>query len=120
MPSEEQQEDRDSNYTMQIQISGDDFSEARSHIEDGIEAAHEATGQQITWERVGTDSDDLIYRCTECGAVRQHYGTIHAHCERHRGFFGLQLPWRYGDHDALNQMVEVLRVESASYSEAGV
>ena len=54
-----------------------------------------------------------IFRCTECGKVKLNLGSLHAHCERHRGLFGLQWPWRYGDYDALMEMTEPLRVTDA-------
>lgn len=59
-----------------------------------------------------SDVDEtVIYRCTECGKTSVSLGWLHGHCERHRGFFGLQLPWRIGDFDALMEYTEVLRVD---------
>lgn len=56
----------------------------------------------------------VIYRCAECGKTSVSLGWLHAHVEKHRGFFGLQLPWRMGDADALMEMTEVLRVDDYS------
>jgi hypothetical protein len=53
-----------------------------------------------------------LYRCTECGNVSDSLGRLHAHAERHRGLFGIQLPWRYGDFDALMEFTEVLEVSA--------
>jgi hypothetical protein len=44
--------------------------------------------------------------------VSDSLGRLHAHAERHRGLFGLQLPWRYGDFDALMEFTEVLEVNA--------
>jgi len=54
--------------------------------------------------------DIVVYRCTECGKTSVSLGWLHAHVEKHRGFFGIPLPWRYGDFNALMDMTEVLRV----------
>jgi len=56
----------------------------------------------------------VLFRCTECDYTSLSLGQLHAHAEKHRGWFGLQLPWRVGDFDALMEYTEVLRVESAS------
>lgn len=64
-------------------------------------------------------SDELvIYRCTECGKTSVSLGWLHAHCEQHRGLFGIPFPWLMGDFDALMEMTEVLRVED--YSSVGL
>lgn len=62
------------------------------------------------------DSADglVIYRCTECGKLSVDIGWLHGHIEKHRGLFGLQLPWRVGNFDALMEMTEVLRVDDYS------
>lgn len=77
--------------------------------------------REIFISRFGDDDRDeeiVVYRCTECGKTSVSIGWLHAHVERHRGFFGLQLPWRVGDFDALMEMTEVLRVED--YSEVDI
>lgn len=61
-----------------------------------------------------SDREIVIYGCTECGYMSTSLGWLHAHVERHRGFFGLQLPWRYGDREELMKMTQVLRVEDVS------
>lgn len=59
-----------------------------------------------------SSTDELVvYRCTECGKTSVSLGWLHAHAEKHRGLFGLQLPWRIGDFDALMELTEVLRVD---------
>lgn len=58
-----------------------------------------------------TDGHPVLFRCTECGYRSQSLGSLHAHCEKHRGLFGFQLPWRYGDFDALMELTEVVRVK---------
>lgn len=60
-----------------------------------------------------------IYRCTECGAHSLSIGKLHAHIERHRGFLGLQLPWRVGDADELMEMTEIVVVEESETFSAG-
>jgi len=103
-----------------LDIRGTDPRQALEYVREGIDAATKHCDVEIIIERVDTDDDDVIYRCTECGHVDHRIGRLHAHCEQHRGLFGLQLPWRYGDYDALAAMTEVLRVEEAAYSEVGV
>jgi hypothetical protein len=57
------------------------------------------------------DTDDIvIFRCTDCGKTSTSIGSLHAHCEKHHGIFGIQLPWRIGDFEALMEYTEVLRV----------
>lgn len=58
--------------------------------------------------------DPVVYRCKECGKVSVSIGWIHAHIEGHRGIFGFQFPWRYGDWDALMERTEVIRVDESS------
>lgn len=55
-------------------------------------------------------SELVIYRCTECGKESVSLGWLHAHCEKHRGLFGIQWPWRIGDFEALMEMTEEIRV----------
>lgn len=64
-------------------------------------------------------TDDLgekivLYRCSKCGKTSPSLGSLHAHAEKHRGLFGLQLPWRVGDFDALMEMTDVIRVDDYS------
>lgn len=66
----------------------------------------------------GDGREIVLYRCTECGKVSVSIGWLHAHAEKHRGLFGFQLPWRYGDFNALMELTEVLRVDE--YSEVGL
>lgn len=54
---------------------------------------------------------ERLYRCTECGKESESLGRLHAHAEKHRGLFGLQLPWRYGDYEALMEMTEVIELD---------
>lgn len=41
------------------------------------------------------DSEAIeLYRCTECGKISVDLGWLHAHIEKHRGYFGfLQIPF---------------------------
>jgi len=59
-----------------------------------------------------TDGPPLIilYRCKECGKTSNSLGKIHGHAEKHRGLFGLQLPWRVGDFGSLMELTEVIEV----------
>lgn len=58
-----------------------------------------------------TKTDTIVlFQCTECGKLSTSLGSLHAHCERHRGLFGLQFPWRYGDFDALMAYTDVIEV----------
>lgn len=59
----------------------------------------------------------VLFRCSECGYVSLSLGSLHAHAEKHRGFLGLQLPWRVGDFDALMEYTEVLRVRNTEQIE---
>lgn len=54
------------------------------------------------------ESGDKGYRCTECGEESESLGRLHAHAEKHRGLFGIQLPWNVGDYEALMDMTEVV------------
>lgn len=59
------------------------------------------------------DGRPVLFRCTECGYRSQSLGSLHAHIEGHRGWFGFQLPWRYGDADALMELTEVVAIEDS-------
>lgn len=62
-------------------------------------------------EEYQADGHLVLFRCTECGHTNLSLGSLHAHAEKHRGWFGFQLPWRYGDFNALMDLTEVLRVD---------
>lgn len=98
-------------------IKGQNPRLAMEYIREGIDKASLHTDCSITTERVDAEDDNVIYRCTECGQIEQDVGTLHAHCEKHRGLLGFQLPWRVGDYDELAQMTEALRVEEVAYCE---
>lgn len=51
-----------------------------------------------------------LYRCKECGKISTSVGWLHGHAEKHRGFFGLQLPWKFGDFDELQELTETITV----------
>lgn len=57
-----------------------------------------------------TNDEIELYRCTECGMLSTRIGWLHAHIEKHRGFFGLQWPWNVADVDELMEMTETIRV----------
>ena len=59
------------------------------------------------------DGRPVIFECTECGYRSQSLGSLHAHAERHRGWHGWQLPWRYGDVEALMELTEVVAIEDS-------
>jgi hypothetical protein len=59
------------------------------------------------------DGRPVLFRCTECGYRSQSLGSLHAHAEKHRGWFGFQLPWRYGDFDALMELTDILAIEAS-------
>ena len=70
-----------------------------------------------------TETDIVIYRCTECGKISVSLGWLHGHVEKHRGYtrFGIQLPLTKtspGDFGRLMEYTEVLRVEE--YEEVGL
>jgi len=88
-----------------------------TNAHDVIEEVAEESGAEIISTRA--DSDLTVYRCMECGAVRESEGRIAAHCERHRGLFGLQFPWRVGDAEALKMYYEALNVDTASSIQTG-
>lgn len=74
------------------------------------ETAHEAVEEA----EVPTLAEEIvIFRCIECGEVRDNIGSLHAHCEKHRGIFGIQLPWKYGDAEELMDMTQAIRVREA-------
>ncbi len=52
----------------------------------------------------------MVYRCAECGKISTDLGSLHAHIEKHRGLFGIQLPWNVGDYDELMEMTEEIEV----------
>ena len=51
-----------------------------------------------------------LYRCTKCGKISTCLGSIHAHIETHRGLLGIQLPWKFGDSDALMEMTKCYEI----------
>lgn len=57
------------------------------------------------------DGRPVLFECTECGHRSQSLGRLHAHAEAHRGWFGVQLPWRYGDVEALMELTEVVAID---------
>jgi hypothetical protein len=59
------------------------------------------------------DGRPVLFRCTECGYRSQSLGSLHGHAEKHRGWFGFQLPWRYGDFEALMELTEVVAIEAS-------
>lgn len=56
------------------------------------------------------DSEFVVFRCKECGKTSVSLGWLHAHAEKHRGFFGFQLPWKYGDVYELMGLTDVVKV----------
>ncbi|WP_222913507.1 hypothetical protein [Natrinema sp. SYSU A 869] len=69
-------------------------------------------------EEYESDGDLVLFRCTECGRTSMSLGSIHAHCEKHRGYtrFNIQLPFTktsMADFDALMEYTEILCVEQA-------
>lgn len=62
-------------------------------------------------EQYDVDGDPVLFSCTECEYVSLSIGSLHAHCEQHRGWFGFQLPWRLGDFEALMELTEIVRVQ---------
>jgi len=67
-------------------------------------------------EEYESDGDLVVFRCTKCGQRSLSLGSLHAHCERHRGYtrFNIQVPltrtW-FGDFDRLMEYTEVVRVD---------
>ena len=76
----------------------------------------------LEWETVQNLAGEILVRGTLRHRENDHFveslGSLHAHAERHRGLFGLPLPWRLGDFDALMELTEVIRVEE--YSSVGL
>ncbi|PCR89451.1 hypothetical protein [Natrinema ejinorense] len=67
-------------------------------------------------EEYECDGDLVLFRCTECSRTSLSLGSIHAHCEKHRGYtqFNHQLPFTKTsmvDFDALIEYTEVLCVK---------
>ncbi len=67
-------------------------------------------------EEYESDGGLVLFRCKECGHTSMSLGSIHAHCEKHRGYtrFNIQLPFTKtstADFDRLMEYTEVLRVE---------
>jgi len=52
----------------------------------------------------------VVYRCKECEKTSTDLGSIHAHAEKHRGWFGIQWPWNVADPEELDELVEKLSV----------
>lgn len=51
-----------------------------------------------------------LYRCKKCGKVSVSIGWLHAHIEKHLGFFGFRLPWNVGNTDDLMELTEIVKV----------
>lgn len=67
-------------------------------------------------EEYESDGGLVVFRCTECDHTELSLGSLHAHCETHRGYtrFNLQIPFTktsMADFDALMELTDVLRVE---------
>ncbi|AGB38062.1 hypothetical protein [Natronococcus occultus] len=65
------------------------------------------------------DSNTVLFRCTECDHTTTDVASLHAHCEKHRGYtrFGIQIPFTRtsaGDFNALMEYTDVLRVEDTT------
>jgi hypothetical protein len=61
----------------------------------------------------------VFFRCTECGHADLSLGSLHAHCEIHRGYtrFNIQVPFTKtspGRFRRLMDYTEVLRVDETS------
>lgn len=70
-------------------------------------------------EEYESDGSLVLFRCTECGQTSMSLGSLHAHCEKHRGYtrWNIQLPLTktsMADFDRLMDYTEVLRVEETS------
>jgi hypothetical protein len=70
-------------------------------------------------EEYESDGRLVLFRCKECGQTSMSLGSLHAHCETHRGYtrFNIQLPLTktsIGDFDRLMEYTEVLRVDETS------
>lgn len=68
---------------------------------------------RLLHEQYEADGGLVLFRCTECNHTSMSLGSLHAHAEKHRGLFGLNWPWRYGDFDELMKLTEVVRVDGA-------
>lgn len=53
-------------------------------------------------------SEFVIYRCTDCGIIRQSLATLHAHAEGHRSFLSSVIDG--GNAQALMEYTEKLKV----------
>lgn len=97
-----------------VDVYAKDKEKARRAFNDAIgDAASEIDGQIIYQAEL--EPEFVVYRCSECGKKSESIGRLHAHIERHRGLFGFQLPWRYGDFDELMEMTEVIEVTEYDY-----
>jgi len=70
-------------------------------------------------EQYEADGDLVVFRCTECGYVDLSLGSLHAHCETHRGYtrWNIQIPFTktsMANVDELMKLTEVVRVEETS------
>lgn len=70
-------------------------------------------------EEYESDGGLVLFRCKKCGHTDMSLGSIHAHCEQHRGYtrWNIQLPFTktsMADFDRLMEYTEVLRVEETS------
>lgn len=70
-------------------------------------------------EEYEVDGQTVLFRCKECGYTDLSLGSIHAHCEKHRGYtrWNIQIPFTktsMADFDRLMELTEVLRVEETS------
>jgi len=67
------------------------------------------------------ESDDrlVLFRCSECDYTVLSLGTLHAHCETHRGYtrFNIQIPFTrtsMANVDELMELTEIHRVDETT------
>ena len=70
-------------------------------------------------EEYESDGRLVLFRCTECGHTVLSLGSLHAHCETHRGYtrFNIQIPFTrtsMANVDELMELTEVLRVDETT------
>lgn len=61
----------------------------------------------------------VLFRCRECGQTSMSLGSLHAHCETHRGYtrFNIQLPFTktsMAEFDQLMEYTEIVKVDETS------
>lgn len=70
-------------------------------------------------EQYESDGRLVLFCCTECDYTSLSLGSLHAHCEKHRGYtrFNIQIPFTrtwFANVEELMELTEVVRVDEVT------